>query len=161
MISEKLSIIHSVDGGSVYPECAYTIVMITFLLVVVVCLFFSACFLFLSIQRKIIDNKKFASEQTEDYYQGYIQGAIDRKTEYNNDVIFNRINQVNGSVHGNSRYLWTVTYGPKPVIPPLPSLPTNNSLANKRLVNKRLANKRRAYLQGYIDGHKDDKFWDK
>ena len=54
-----------------------------------------------------------------------------------------------------------MTYGPKPVIPPLPSLPTNNSLANKRLVNKRLANKRRAYLQGYIDGHKDDKFWDK
>lgn len=79
MISEKLSIIHSVDGGSVYPECAYTIVMITFLLVVVVCLFFSACFLFLSIQRKIIDNKKFDSEQTKDYYQGYIQGADDRK----------------------------------------------------------------------------------
>ena len=151
MISEKLSIIHSVDGGSVYPECAYTIVMITFLLVVVVCLFFSACFLFLSIQRKIIDNKKFASEQTEDYYQGYIQGAIDRKTEYNNDVIFNRINQVNGSVHGNSSSSRTGTYGPTPVIPPLP--------INKNLDDLQ-GDERRAYLQGYIDGHKDDKFWD-
>lgn len=137
-------------------------------------------FISLSIEKKETDQD---IKKKPEYYEGYIQGAIDRKTACNNDVIFNRVSQENSSVQwhdqtqgllptsgmnvsgntiapggavapgnktadGNSSSSWTVTYGPKPVIPTpvIPTLPTNERLA---------------YLKGYIDGHKDDKFWDK
>ena len=108
-------------------------------------------FISLSIKKKETDQD---IKKKPEYYEGYIQGAIDRKIECNNDVIFNRIIKAIGNTiapsnktsNGNSNSSWTVTYGPTPV---MPTLPTNKSLAD-----------RLAYFQGYIDGHKDDKFWD-
>lgn len=185
-------------------ESIIKFILFVFLIVVASIVIHLVCkFISLIIERKETENKKYKKDQyiqqKEEYYEGYIQGAIDRKTECNNDVIFNRINQANSSVqchdqtqgllptsgiltspsgmivsgntiapggvvapgnktsNGNSSSSWTVTYGPKtvrptPVIPPLP--------INKNLDDLQ-GDERLAYLKGYIDGHKDDKFWDK
>ena len=132
-------------------------ILFVFLIVVASIVIHLVCkFISLSIKKKKTENKKYKKDQyiqqKEEYYEGYIQGAYDRKTECNNDVIFNRIIQANSSVHGNSSSSWTVTYGPTPVIP-IP--PINKNLAYLQ------GDERLAYLQGYLAGHKDDKFWDK
>ena len=137
-------------------ESIIKFILFIFLIAVVSIVIHLVCkFISLSIEKKKTENEDDQDikniKKKPKYYEGYIQGAIDRKTEYNNDVIFNRINQVNGSVHGNSSSSRTGTYGPTPVIPPLP--------INKNLDDLQ-GDERRAYLQGYIDGHKDDKFWD-
>ena len=95
-------------------ESIIKFILFVFLIIVASIVIHLVCkFISLSIKKKKTDQD--IKKKTE-YYKGYIQGAIDRKTEErNNDVIFNRINQ---------------------------------------------GDERRAYLQGYIDGHKDDKFWD-
>ena len=131
-------------------ESIIKFILFVFLIVVASIVIHLVCkFISLSIERKKTENEDDQYikniKHNPEYYEGYIQGAYDRKTECNNDVIFNRISQANGSVNGNSSFSWTVTYGPTPVRP-TPVIPTNKS---------------RAYLQGYIDGHKDDKFWDK
>lgn len=99
-------------------ESIIKFILFVFLIVVASIVIHLVCkFISLSIKKKETDQD--IKKKTE-YYKGYIQGAIDRKTEEcNNDGIFNGINQA------------------------------NESLADNRL----------AYLQGYIDGHKDDKFW--
>ena len=136
-------------------ESIIKFILFVFLIIVASIVIHLVCkFISLSIKKKETENKKYKKDQDiqqkEEYYEGYIQGAIDRKIECNNDVIFNRIIQAIGNTiapgnktsNGNSNYSWTVTYGPTPVIPTLPT------------------NERLAYLKGYIDGHKDDKFWD-
>lgn len=129
-------------------ESIIKFILFVFLIVVASIVIHLVCkFISLSIEKKEIDQD---IKKKPEYYEGYIQGAIDRKIECNNDVIFNRIIQAIGNTiapgnktsNGNSNSSWTVTYGPTPV---MPTLPTNERLA---------------YLQGYIDGHKDDKFWD-
>lgn len=143
-------------------ESIIKFILFVFLIVVASIVIHLVCkFISLSIKKKETENKNDQDikniKKKPEYYEGYIQGAIDRKTEEcNSDVIFNRINQATGNTiapinktsNGNSNYSLTGTNGPKPVIP---TLPTNESLADNRL----------AYLKGYIDGHKDDKFWDK
>ena len=169
-------------------ESIIKFILFVFLIIVASIVIHLVCkFISLSIEKKETDQD--IKKKTE-YYEGYIKGAIDRKTACNNDVIFNRVSQANSSVQwhdqtqgllptsgiltspsgmivsgntiapggavatgnktsdGNLSSSWTEAYGPTPVIhtPVIPTLPTNERLA---------------YLKGYIDGHKDDKFWDK
>lgn len=108
MIGEEISVIYSVANGTVCPEWAYIVVVCIFALVIAVCLAFCVAYLCVDIRNKHLEYKKHKNEQTEEYFEGYIKGADDRK---NNTV---------------------------------PSVPTS---------------RKHDYLQGYIAGHRDDKFW--
>ena len=91
-------------------ESIIKFILFIFLIAVASIVIHLACkFISLSIKKKEAENKNdHDTKQNTEYYEGYIQGVIDRK---------------------------------------------NNTISSA------LGSKKRDYLQGYLAGHKDDKFW--